>query len=529
MSLKPIAINSRPNETNLKLSEKSLKISTTSKKQSPIANMLTYGLGLVLNKGISLIMLPFMASYLQPQQIGKLDLLASIGAASGIVIALAMHEVLYRFVGTEKQTANQFKRASELYSSTCMIAVVISLVLFSIINLIPFPADFLVSKVELNILLVCASLDGILGLSTAWLRMQDKAKTFLVISVLSTTLQVGLIVVVLTTQPTVINILACGAITYAVQFFALHAINHFEWRLPSKTQFKKHLSYGIPLMLTAFVGFGLNGSERFFLAYNTDLNTLGLYAVAIKFSFAMCILMQPFGMWWMPKRFKYINEHGVKKTCMVTQLGISYLTALTIFVAFSAKVFISLALPESYTISIQLLIGTLLVAWFKELSELVNIGVLYNKNTQQQFRVSFVSTLIGLGLMWGLGNELGIWGIIISLGIAQALKAVSIYTLSQRQLFMPYQIKFLTINIVCLLVFLYVAFHVSDLWLCAILALLSPIVALLPTLLIKEVNQWVTHKALNRNNSSLSTSNCSLRRNNNALYTSKTSNCRSDG
>ncbi|MGF1712688.1 lipopolysaccharide biosynthesis protein [Vibrio kagoshimensis] len=491
MSLRTSATSSTTNAM-------SLKEITISQKQSPVANMLIYGLGLVLNKGISLIMLPLMASYLQPQQIGKLDLLASIGAASGIVIALAMHEVLYRFVGTEKQPSNQFKRASELYSSTCMIAVVISLVLFSIINITPFPTDFLVSQFELNLLLVCASLEGVLGLSTAWLRMQDKAKTFLMVSVLSTTLQVGLIVVVLSTQPTVVNILACGAIAYGVQFLSLHFINRFEWRLPSKSHFKNHLSYGVPLMLTAFVGFGLNGSERFFLAYNTDLSTLGLYAVAIKFSFAMCILMQPFGMWWMPKRFQYINEHGIKKTCLVTQLGISYLTALTIFVAFSAKVFISLALPESYVISTQLLVGTLLVAWFKELAELVNIGVLYNKNTQQQFRVSFASTLIGLGLMWGLGSELGIWGIIIALGAAQALKAVLIYCLSQRQLFMPYQLKLLTVNITSLFIFLYIAFYVSDLWLCTILALLSPIFSLLPTLLIKEVNQWVTNKVMSK-------------------------------
>ena len=100
--------------------------------------------------------------------------------------------------------------------------------------------------------------------------------------------------------------------------------------------------------------------------------------------------------------------------------------------------------------------------------------------------------------MWGLGSELGIWGIIIALGAAQALKAVSIYCLSQRQLFMPYQLKLLTVNITSLFIFLYIAFHASDLWLCTIIALLSPIFSLLPTLLIKEVNQWVTNKVMSK-------------------------------
>ena len=78
------------------------------RQPSPLINMLTYGIGLVISKGAALIMLPIIANYLAPSQIGRLDLLASIGAVAGIVVTFALHEALYRFVGEESDFKNVF-------------------------------------------------------------------------------------------------------------------------------------------------------------------------------------------------------------------------------------------------------------------------------------------------------------------------------------------------------------------------------------------------------------------------------------
>ncbi|WP_394251025.1 lipopolysaccharide biosynthesis protein [Vibrio profundi] len=459
-------------------------------RTSALSSMATYGVGLMLNKGLSLLMLPLMTRYLMPEQIGKLDLLATIGAVSGIVIALSMHEVIYRFAGVKKDTQQRFTCASEIYSCTSIASIIFAVVLFTVINIIQLPSNSLITTVELNLLLLCASFEGILGISTAWLRMQDRAKTFLIVSVCSTAIQVSLVVLVLTYSPSVKGILACSAVTYILQFTALHFINRFKWSLPPLSTIKPFLSYSLPLMLAALIGFGLNGSERFFLAYSTDLETLAWYSVAIKFSFAMCILMQPFGMWWMPKRFQTIEEHGVTRCAEITQFGMVYLTTLTIAVAFSAKAFIALALPVEYSASSTLLIGTLCVAWLKEMSELLNVGILFRKKTQWQLQICLAATLVGLALMWQW-SDTGIWGVIFALGVAQFLKMVITFFVSQKLIILPYQLSVLGINSVILAIGLYVAYSVTNPLVCILLAVTTPIITALPLFFNAEFNQLV--------------------------------------
>ena len=456
------------------------------RQSSPLMNMLTYGVGLVVNKGTALIMLPIIANYLAPSQIGRLDLLASIGAVCGIVVTFALHEALYRFVGEESDFKKCFLKASEIFSLTCVVSLVLSAVLFGYINSGLDDQFAFASRTELNLILICASLEGVIGLSTAWLRMQDKAFTFLAISVASTLLQISLILGVLFSSPSVEKILMCGVVTYIFQITALLIINRFKLTFTNVSAFREYLRYGWPLMLTGLIGFGLNGAERFFVAYSTNLDTLGQYAIATKFSFTMCILVQPFGMWWMPKRFNTLVNQGRHKTAQITQLGIVYITVLTVAVAFGAKTFILLALPESYLLSAQLVLGTLLFAWFKEIAELLNIGILHRKATKLQLTISIMATVIGLVMMWFL-SRWGVWGIIGALCIAQAFKAAAVFIYSQRLTRLPYSIGLFIFEFNALVLSLLFALTLQNIWLCLAMAVITPAICSLPAFRLEPV------------------------------------------
>ena len=460
------------------------------RQPSPLINMLTYGIGLVISKGAALIMLPIIANYLAPSQIGRLDLLASIGAVAGIVVTFALHEALYRFVGEESDFKKRFLKASEIFSLTCVVSLILAAVLFGYINSGLGDQFAFASRTELNLILICASLEGVIGLSTAWLRMQDKAFTFLAISVASTLLQISLILGVLFSSPSVEKILMCGVVTYLFQITALLIINRLKLTFTNISAFRKYLRYGWPLMLTGLIGFGLNGAERFFVAYSTNLDTLGQYAIAIKFSFAMCILVQPFGMWWMPKRFNTLANQGRLKTVEVTQLGIIYITLLTVGVAFAAKAFILLALPETYLLSAQLVLGTLLFSWFKEVAELLNIGILHRKATRLQLWISVSATLIGLSMMWLLSG-FGVWGIIGALCIAQAFKAVVVFIYSQRLTHLPYSLGLFLFEFNVLVLCLLLALSIQNVWFCLAMAVIAPVICCLPAYRIEAVRHNV--------------------------------------
>lgn len=142
-----------------------------------MTNMSLFAIALVINKSISLIMLPVLPQFLSPEQMGKLELLTSFGVVTALLASMAMHEALYRFVGVEKDGEKKVTMLNQIYSLSVWIAVAIGLVLLFAILVAPIPSPF--SQFEFIVLMLAIILEGAIGIGTAWLRMQDdKAKLF---------------------------------------------------------------------------------------------------------------------------------------------------------------------------------------------------------------------------------------------------------------------------------------------------------------------------------------------------------------
>ena len=53
---------------------------------------LLYGLSIALMKGISLLMLPFIAHYLSPDEFGKVEILSSLTVIGSVVVGLGLED-----------------------------------------------------------------------------------------------------------------------------------------------------------------------------------------------------------------------------------------------------------------------------------------------------------------------------------------------------------------------------------------------------------------------------------------------------
>jgi O-antigen/teichoic acid export membrane protein len=419
---------------------------------TPLRNMLIYAVSLFLAKGMSLLLLPFIATYLSPSQLGQLELLATTTVFLCLLVGFAMHENLYRFVGEIKEPKKQFKKVCELYSYAILLSVVVGSILTLILLLSPSIQGIFSPQIVALICIVLA-FESALGISTAWLRFQDKAHTFFFVSIVSSILQVTGVVLVLVYFPTVTNIFAVGVFTSLTQLLVLHFINRFNWVWNGFTNLLLMLRYSSPLMLSAVVAFGLSGAEKWIIGYSVSVEVLGLYAVAAKFSLAMCILIQPFGMWWMPKRFNALSTKGATYTAQVTQVGILYISLLALVVGSLSQLFILFALPKAFISATSLVSGVIAVAIFKELAELVNVGILEQKKTRWILYINITCTIMGLALSWlltthALFSGLGIWSVVIAIAIAQACRAALLLFYSQRLNPLPYQFHALILIIV---------------------------------------------------------------------------------
>ncbi|MBJ3885564.1 oligosaccharide flippase family protein [Salmonella enterica subsp. enterica serovar Kentucky] len=107
-----------------------------------MTNMTLFAIALVINKSISLIMLPVLPHFLSPEQMGKLELLTTFGVVTTLFVSFALHEALYRFVGVEKDQNTRTSLLNQLYSLALLIAGVVALSLLTIILIAPIPAPF---------------------------------------------------------------------------------------------------------------------------------------------------------------------------------------------------------------------------------------------------------------------------------------------------------------------------------------------------------------------------------------------------
>ncbi|WFB46566.1 hypothetical protein [Vibrio coralliilyticus] len=150
-------------------------------KQDNVTSMALYALSLLMMKGTSLLMLPFMASYLTPSQFGHLELLSITTVFFSLMVGLAMHENLYRFIGTIKDASTRFARVCELYSSSFSTSLLLAGGLFAGYFAVSHAA-LTINTEQMALITIVVIVEAPLAICLAWLRLNNKAVTFFKIS-----------------------------------------------------------------------------------------------------------------------------------------------------------------------------------------------------------------------------------------------------------------------------------------------------------------------------------------------------------
>lgn len=407
-------------------------------EKSAIKNMGLYAISLFLIKGISLFTLPLMAHYLTPFQIGQLEFLGITTVFFSMLVGLAMHENLYRFIGTIECRRERRQKASQLYTACLLISSSLALLSLAVYQLLGSPLET-INDSQFLLMAIVLCYEAPLAIGLAWLRLHNQATVFFNVSVSTVAVQLVLLMSALLYQPDVTVIFAVNVLCTFGQFLFLHFYLGFRFQLPDRGNVRTYLGYSTPLMLSAMVAFVLSGAERWIIAAYTDLETLGIYAIAAKFALGVGILIQPFHMWWMPKRFQVQQSKGNGAVARTTEQGILLLCVIAVGLTWASQLFITYTLPTAYQAASQYVCLAILIMLFKELTEMVNIGILHAKQTSKLLFINLFSIAtaasIGLSIV-----EHGIFAILAALLTGQVCRFVLVLGLSQQLLPLPYRL-----------------------------------------------------------------------------------------
>ena len=433
-------------------------------KMTVLQQTLLYGVGIAIMKGISLLMLPWLAFQLAPAEMGRLEVLTSVAILGSIVLAMGLEDALYRFVGAEKNSENKRVIAGQVVG----LALMLTLLALLLAPFLALSVNWLFWRlwavelqfVDLLIIFGFLSLEALVAVCLGWIRIREKAVVFFMATVGRAVFQAALVGVCVFFGLGVTGILLAGLIALLVQAVWLGWMQYRETGIEFRFGLiRPVLIYCLPIVGSGLVSFPLAGLDRWLLLGVVELDTIAQYGIASKFALATVLLLQPFGMWWSPKRFEYLHgNNGRQQVVKYICVGLCLTLLVALVVSMVSPWLIELLFPPHYLDAAQYALGLILVMALKEAVELVNIGCFVGKTTRTQFVINLVGTLVGLlsmaVLLWG---DYGVWAVIGGLVLAQLCRLYLFFSFSQRYLPLDYPLGRLFCLVMAALLLLVIA------------------------------------------------------------------------
>jgi len=398
-----------------------------------ISQTILYGFSIVIMKGISILMLPFIAHQLSQEAFGKLEVLSSFAIVASILVGLGLEDTLYRFAGQASSAVERKRIAAKIFGLGIIAGLVaLAIVWFSANSLSRLlPGD--ISAYEVRLIMLVLALEGVIAVPMGWLRMQDRVLSFFSLSISRAAIQATLILVMLQPGNDITAVLEAGLIAATLQAMVLGYLQIRDTGISLRvTRDGSLILYSLPIVGSGLIAFVLNGLDRWVIADHAGLAQVAEYGVASKFALAAVLLLQPFGMWWSPKRFQIAAQPGGKQSAeRIIGIGISLCLITCVAVSTGAPVLIDLLMPSDYVLASSYALGLVLAMTLREISELINIGCYVNRSTVVQFWINLSSSAIGLIIMLAAVDGLGVWGVIIALISAQSIRLLLFFLASQ--------------------------------------------------------------------------------------------------
>lgn len=348
---------------------------------------LIYGLGMLVSRAVSIVMLPIYLNYLTPADYGVLFLvemtLDFIAIVGGGQLALG----IFRFYHKTDDLADKYEMVSTSFALVGLMYAVVGTLTFLSAGII---ADLLFGGPEHIIVVRIASVNLAAGamvivpLSLA--RVEDLSRLYVTVNVGKLLLAVAMnIFFIVILGMGVLGIFLSSLLTNILvgTILSIWLVRRVGRRV-SRTWTRQLLRYGIPLMGMQVATFVTTFSDRYFLQAASDEDLVGLYGLAYQFGFLLIYVgVTPINMVWGPKRFE-VARGGHRDVLLsrgfLMQNIVLFTTAVGICL-FVADVLRVIAKPEFH--SAAAVVPVILIAYvFQTWADLQDIGILVVERTK---------------------------------------------------------------------------------------------------------------------------------------------------
>lgn len=388
-----------------------------------------YGIGGVLSRVISLLLLPLFTAYLAPADYGVIAMLGLLGFLLVPVFTMGLGTSMglsYFEPSVEERKSTTVWTAFSILLASSAAMVLFGTLFAREISVLLFRTDAYMDLVVLSILATAA---GILSLPfTLALQLEERAALFVVLSTLSSLASIFLtFLMVVVLRGGVRGFVLAGLWSQALMFLAFlapAAMRKIRW---DGQVARDLLKYGFP-MIPSFAGlFVLQQGNRYILEHFRGLEELGLYAVGHNIGFAMTLLVNAFSSAWPPYFLSFTGKQEEARA-LFGRIGTYYVFGLgavsLLFYLFAKPVVLILTQPLFHS-SWSVVGLTATACFFNGAFSLFLPPVYFAKEVRSVTAVQIVAALVSLGLAILLIPPFGIVGAGLTLaGGALAMAAL---------------------------------------------------------------------------------------------------------
>jgi O-antigen/teichoic acid export membrane protein len=275
---------------------------------------LVYGLGSVVARFASLLLLPLYSHYLTQADYGAIETMTALVAVAVTLAQFGMVNALFRFALARDDDERWATVRTAL--AFCAISGLVFAAVAALLT--PWAADAMLGGRYTLWLVSCAGL--LISLTyepTAGIyRLQQQPRRYLMITLVN----VGFTVLASVLGVVLLHAGAVGLVagSYAGTLVALAVVLSDRWSLlrgrPDWALLRPMLEFGLPFVPTRLALWGLNLSNRLLLLALSSQAMVGLFAFGVRISQAVALLVTAFQLAWPPYAYSIRDDDEARVT-----------------------------------------------------------------------------------------------------------------------------------------------------------------------------------------------------------------------
>ncbi|MCZ8258732.1 MAG: lipopolysaccharide biosynthesis protein [Beijerinckiaceae bacterium] len=391
---------------------------------SPVSAVLLYAVSVAFGKGLVLFTLPFLTRTLPPEDFIRLDMAAALIEPVGLIGCLAIADTLFRLAAGN---AEERERLARMLAGLAAV-LGLPLALFCQIAIVPAVAQWpnMPGETALRLALLSACLGAFIELPLAYWRLMGQPLRFTAFVVGRSLSQAAVLIGGLHAGFGVDGVLIGNAAIDGLVILMLwrlmpgRGLPRFEiGLLPAQ------LRYAGPIIGGGLAMFALGSLDRWFLAGAVEPAAMAHYALATKLAMALALAIQPFGLWWYPRRFAVLaGPGGPAETARFWLVGLALLCLGALVVTGAARLFLLGLFPPAYHGALGFLPWLILLILLNELASLSNGPAYARAAGWRVLAVNMSAALIATLLYALLIPRLGLAGAILATAAGQTCRLV---------------------------------------------------------------------------------------------------------